>query len=385
MVLALASTVGFLMLAAANGGSSLGVLVAALSAGVPFAVVGALILSRRPANAVGWILAATGVLWTTGFVAEEYAEYAYATRPGAVPRAAVAAWYGEWFWIPAIYLIFVFMPLLFPTGRPPTSRWRAVLWLALAASGAFAITAALERKLEVVNTKVNLHNPIGLLPIDDAENGVVGAVMFGLLAIFAAAALSAVFVRFRRSAGDERQQLKWFTYAATALIMGWFLLNLLEEIAGLVVPVGDAFSVLIPLLPVSVGIAVFKHRLYDIDVIINRTLVYALLSAALGLLYLAGVVGAGSLIRDATGEANNDLVVAASTLAIAALFRPLRARIQAFIDRRFYRRKYDASRMVEALSQRLRNEVHLEAAADDLVAVVRDALQPAHVSLWLRG
>ncbi len=204
--------------------------------------------------------------------------------------------------------------------------------------------------------------------------------------LFVAAALS-VFVRLRRAVGVERQQIKWFAYAAAATVGGITLAYMIPETIDTPLwfeRVGFAVNIAVtPAIPISMGVAILRYRLYEIDHIINRTLVYGSLTAMLVGVYVGGIAVLQGLVRALTGQ-ESQLAIVASTLAVAALFNPLRRRIQSFIDRRFYRRKYDAAKTLEAFSAKLRNETDLDALSDDLVGVVRETMQPAHVSLWLR-
>jgi hypothetical protein len=213
----------------------------------------------------------------------------------------------------------------------------------------------------------------------------VEAVAFPLMLVAGLAAVISLFVRFRRARGDERQQIKWFA-CASALTLGFvFVLQTLNNTQNslLEASLATVALILIPSIPVATGVAIFRYRLYDIDRLINRALVYGLLTAMLAVVYLASVVALQSVLRALTGQ-ESTLAIVASTLAIAAMFNPLRRRIQAFIDRRFYRRKYDARKTLEAFSAKLRDETDLEALNSELVGVVRETMQPAHVSLWLR-
>ena len=304
--------------------------------------------------------------------------YALVTAPGALPAGVMMAWFGGWARGMGWFLIVAFLPLLFPTGRLPSSRWRPVLWGTVGFIAFFTLVtwlspASLDLRLPFVR------NPLGLeLELMNLLGGVV-YLTFPLLVV---ASGMAVIVRFRRSRGDERQQLKWFAYAVAVMIVVfvvWFSFAL----AGLVVPGALVFTVPLVGLPIAAGIAILKYRLYDIDIIVNRTLVYGTLTAALAVTYFGGVVSLQGTFRVLTGQ-ESQLAVVASTLAIAALFGPLRRRIQAFIDRRFYRRKYDAAKTLTDFSVRLRDEVDLDQLTHDLVAVVRNTLQPEHVSLWMR-
>jgi uncharacterized protein YndB with AHSA1/START domain len=341
-----------------------------------FAVVGTLIAVRRPGNAVGWLLLVVAIVFAFGNTGEAYAESA--SNPARVAVAWVTSWSTNvWF-----SLVIVILPLLFPDGRLLSRRWRLVLWLAIvdlvlaAGGGAFR-----PGRLDLQQTS-GIENPLGVdggLPQAalDVDN-VLGGATVALAAV-------AVVVRFRRSHGAERQQLKWFALVGVLAAM-----TLSVAVVGSAIG-GDEFAPVAVVgwltglamlgigLPVAMGIAIFRHRLYDVDVVIRRTLVYGALTATLGATYLALVL----LVGLAVGQSN--VAIALSTLAVAALFRPLRARIQGAVDQRFYRRRYDATRTLEAFGARLRDELDLEALGADVRRVVAETVQPAHVSLWLRS
>ena len=345
---------------------------------IAFSTVGALVASRRPENSIGWLFLSGAFVWILGELTLEYGVYALVTASGALPAGVMMAWFGGWARGMGWFLIVAFLPLLFPTGRLPSSRWRPVLWGTVGFIAFFTLVtwlspASLDLRLPFVR------NPLGLeLELMNLLGGVV-YLTFPLLVV---ASGMAVIVRFRRSRGDERQQLKWFAYAVVVMIVV-FVVWFSFELAGLVVPGALVFTVPLVGLPIAAGIAILKYRLYDIDIIVNRTLVYGTLTAALAVTYFGGVVSLQGTFRVLTGQ-ESQLAVVASTLAIAALFGPLRRRIQAFIDRRFYRRKYDAAKTLTDFSVRLRDEVDLDQLTHDLVAVVRNTLQPEHVSLWMR-
>ena len=344
-----------------------------------FMVVGAVIVAHRPGNALGWIFAAIGLLSAVGVLAMEYAEYAYLTNPGSLPGAAVAAWF-SWWWLPILGLIFVFTPLLFPTGRLPSPRWRPVAVVGGLAIAAVTLLGAVRPTLKLQNEEVYLPNPVGLAGAPDPENGTLGAVLLGVLAACMAASVVSVVLRFRRSEGVERQQLKWFTSAAA--------LMLVVQLATMtVLPDGVAgdllFGLSIALVPIAAGVAILRYRLYDIDRLINRTLVYGLLTAILGLVYAGAVLVLGDLFSGIGAEPPS-WVVAGATLAVATLFRPARRRIQTAVDRRFNRRRYHAAKTIEAYSARLRDEVDLDTISTELLAVVDQTMEPTRVSLWLR-
>jgi hypothetical protein len=343
-------------------------------------VLGGLIASRRPENLYGWLWLGLGLSAALLQLADSYAAYALVVEPGSLPAPRTVSQVLGMGWGMGIILL-PFLLLLFPTGRLPSRRWRPVAWAVLVAGVVLLIVGLF---LPGESGLVPFENPLGV-------EGVVGEVIFFLsvgvvFAIFAAIILSALSLvfRYRRAGGLERQQIKWFAYAAVLLggsfIFGGFLG---QDLPG----VWDALFETVTFVPlyVAVGVAILRYRLYDIDVLINRTLVYATLTASLAVVYFGGVTGTQAIFRTLTGQQEQpQLAIVVSTLAIAALFNPLRRRIQEFIDRRFYRRKYDAAKTLEAFSAKLRDETDLETLNNHLVGVVRETMQPTHVSLWLR-
>jgi hypothetical protein len=351
------SLVAGLILAAANGtlqqdaGNQL-LLLVGFSA---FMVVGALIVAHRPGNAIGWLFSAIALLAFTGQLASEYATYAYATRPGSLPGATLAAWYGSWPWFLVLAMTLVFTPLLFPDGRLLSPRWRPVAWLAGVTTAVLTALTSLRTELGTVEDQV-IVNPIGVAAVGNPENSPLVPALIVLLGVLATAAFGSLVLRFRRSRGEERQQLKWFTYASALLPLAG-----LDDF--LPAPVGDlVFGVPIVFLPVAAGIAILRHRLYDIDRLINRTLVYGLLTALLAGVYAGAVLVFGQLFGGVT-EDPPSWAVAGATLAVAALFQPARRRIQEVVDRRFNRRKYDAAETIDTFGARLRDQVDLDRAA----------------------
>jgi MFS family permease len=341
-----------------------------------FMVVGALIVAHRPGNAIGWLFSAIALLAFTGQLASEYATYAYATRPGSLPCATLAAWYGSWPWWLVLALTLVFTPLLFPTGRLPSPRWRPVAWLAGVTTAVLTALTSLRTELGTVEDQV-VANPIGVAAVGNPEKSPIIPVLIVLLGVLATAAFGSLVLRFRRSRGEERQQLKWFTYASALLPLAG-----LDDF--LPAPVGDLlFGVPIVFLPVAAGIAILRHRLYDIDRLINRTLVYGSLTAILGLVYAGVVLILGQVFGGVT-EDPPSWAVAGATLAVAALFQPARRRIQEVVDRRFNRRKYDAAETIDTFGARLRDQVDLDTLSAELLAVVDQTMQPTRVVLWLR-
>jgi hypothetical protein len=340
-----------------------------------FPLVGALVASRRPRNWVGWILLADGLLWTFGTVLDSYRVYGLA-RPGSVPFSGAVHALGQWLWVPAVGLFAVYLILLFPDGRLPSRRWRALAWF----SGAVMVLLS-----------AGIGKPFGLEQYPWVSDAL--PVVLALLPLCILASAVSLVLRYRRAGTEVREQIKWVAFAA--LFVGvQFVIDIGASL--LLVPMtasgrepawlallDQVGFIMFAGVPIAVGIAVLKYRLYDIDVIINRALVYGSLTATLVALYFGGIVVLQRVFVALTGQ-ESTLAVVASTLAIAALFNPLRRRIQGFVDRRFYRRKYDASKTLEAFSAKLRDATDLEALSGDLKSVVGETMQPEHVSLWLR-
>jgi hypothetical protein len=349
---------------------------------ISFSVVGALVVSHRPENLVGWIFCAAALFQALSLVGVEYATYARVTRPGSLPFGASVSWLAEWIWAPGLVLILVFLPLLFPDGRPPSRRWWPVAWL-----GGLSIVIISAPIWLLVWSRRGRE----LLEDGGIAQGVPGWLLallrvgFPLMLLAGLLAVLSLFLRFRRARGDERQQIKWFASAA-ALTLTWIFVGelLLDAQGGVFGVVGALLGlVVVSSIPIATGIAIFRYRLYDIDRIVNRALVYGALSVALVLVYLGGVISLQYTFRTFAGG-ESQLAVVASTLAIAALFNPLRRRIQTAVDRRFYRSKYDARKTLAAFSSRLRDETDLDALGGELESVVRETVQPARVALWLR-
>jgi hypothetical protein len=343
-----------------------------------FAVVGAVLVAKRPANAIGWIMAAVALMVSIFLAGDTYAAYVMVTRGQPDALAVIGAWIGSWYWYPLLVLVLVYLPLLFPDGRMPSRRWLPVAVLTGVGTLGVIVLGALADTLHLNEAPgYEIDNPIGVEGLGYVEDLPVFGVLTGLLFFGIIGAAASVVVRFRRSRGIERQQMKWFVYAVAPMLLiptDGFLPGTISSVALGVVLIG---------LPTAIGIAVLRYRLYDIDVLINRTLVYGSLTALLVTVYVGSVVILQAAFRSLTGQ-GSQLTIVASTLAIAALFNPLRRRIQGFVDRRFYRRKYDAAKTLAAFSTRLRDETDLAELNEELIAVVRETMQPAHVSLWLR-
>jgi hypothetical protein len=346
-----------------------------------FSTVGAIVSSRRPENPVGWLLCLYGLANAAGHFSSQYAIYALLARPDSPPAGEAMAWISSWI-LPPIVGLQVFAFLLFPTGRLPGRRWRLLAWLTVAFVVAGMISSAFS--LGANSGLGPVQNPLGI----EGFSTIYGGILTLISVLYVAVALS-LFVRLRRAGGVERQQIKWFVYAVVATVISITVAYAIPE--SFDTPlwfdwVGYALVVATtPAIPISIGIAILRYRLYDIDRLINRTLVYGTLTVTLALLYFGGVTSAQTLFSALTGQRElPQLAVVASTLAIASLFNPLRRRVQGFIDRRFYRGKYDAAKTLEEFSVKLRNETDLGALSGDILTVVRDTMQPEHVSLWLR-
>jgi len=343
-----------------------------------YPTVGALIASRRAGNVIGWLLLAVGVAnAVVGFTAE-YGVRGVLLEPGSLPGASTAAWANESIGTGVVPGAMCLVLLLFPHGRLLSRRWRPVVGLVVLAGTLLVVGTAFDPGRFDQDPFSTVSNPFGRGPEHGAFETLANVGWVLLLIAVLASALSIV-LRFRRAGGEEREQLKWIAAAAALLVALWLV--------ALFAPVGvnatESLLLLgVALFPVSIGIAIFRYRLYEIDRIINRGLVYLAVSALLAGLYFGIVLGLQQIFSGLTR--GNDLAIAGSTLAVAALFRPARRRIQALVDRRFYRRRYDAEQTVAAFNARLRDEVDLDDLATDLVAVVRETVQPAHVSLWIR-
>ncbi|HET7273471.1 MAG TPA: hypothetical protein VFI90_20555 [Rubrobacter sp.] len=352
---------------------------------IAFATVGALIASRQPGNVIGWLFSALGLFLPLSSAGEEYALYVLKTRPDSLPWGEVVAWAAGWFGGPILFVLVAFVFLLFPNGRLLSRRWRPALWANLVA---VALLLAWYFKPGQVNslTLVKVSNPFGIASAG-AFLEPLGSIGFLLILAAAVAGAVSLLLRLRRAVGDERQQLKWFLFAGAifcSVFVAGPVLWSLPPSSGTDWIWPALFLAGTSTIPAATGFAMLKYRLYDIDVIINRTLVYAALTASCVLVYFGTVVVLQYVFRVLTGS-ESQLAVVASTLAIAALFNPLRRRIQSFIDRRFYRRKYDARKTLEEFGSRLREETDLDALKDHLIGVVRETMQPAHTSLWMRA
>jgi hypothetical protein len=351
-----------------------------------YQTVGALVASRRPENPIGWIFLGTGLFANAfqGF-AYAYADYSLYVRNGSLLGTEYMAWFSYWIALPFIALATVLLLLLFPTGTLPSPKWRVVVWVAVCGTAMLCLwDATIPGPLE---THQSIDNPVAIEGAVGNAVEFVGKVGMFLVLVSLLFAVASLINRLVLARGDERQQLKWFTLAAGLMLGGflgvvllsdwWYPLNEISFFLGFL---GFFFF------PIAVGISILRYRLYEIDIFINRTLVYGSLTLILAAVYFGGVTATQAVFQQLTGQEElPQMAIVASTLVIAALFNPLRGRIQSFIDRRFYRSKYDARKTLEDFSVKLRDETDLEALSDDLVGVVRETMQPAHVSMWLQS
>ena len=336
-----------------------------------YATAGAIVASRRPENTIGWLFCALGIVVAFEFFGTEYVNHAYFVAPGSLPKSDWVAWSTQASTVLSIPLA-VFVFLLFPHGHLLSAHWRVAAWLT-AAAGGVAVAAAI----------LSAAGPSGRLPFDEtalrseslplAEVLIAAETLLGALVVVSA---FSVILRQRRSVGDERLQLKWFAYAVGIVVAA--------GVASIGVTGGDASLALwvTPAVPMAAAVAIMRYRLYDIDVLINRTLVYGALTAVLGITYALCVFALQQVLNPLAEH--SELAVAGSTLAVAALFRPARVRIQGLINRRFYRARYDTQGTLEDFSARVREKVDLDDLTGELLSVVQKTVQPSQVSLWLR-
>lgn len=349
-------------------------------AAVAYTLMGALLSARRPENLLGWLFLSIGLLMVASIFALHWAVFGLETRPGA-PLAAAALWIGLWLSAAVLGLTATFALLLFPDGRLRDRRTRIVA--GMAAVGLTIVLLGLANGSEAPPGFPGLYdrtpNPIALSdPIVDPGIGIQLLLLSSLLSV------GLLLIRFRASRGVARQQYKW-VMLAMGLMIALFFADTAARIAesGAYKIIGPMLSASFSLIPVAMGIAILRHHLFDIDRVINRTLVYAVLTTGLIGTYALVVVILQSLLDPVTQ--GGDLAVAATTLLVAALFRPLRSGIQRIVDRRFNRARYDAQQTIEAFSSRLRDDVDLESVGHNLLSMVNETMQPAHVSLWIRS
>jgi hypothetical protein len=359
--------------------STLGDILGSLFALV-FAVVAALIISKKPHNSIGWILMLPAVIFVLAAPVDNYLVSLQNFSPEPTTTLLIMVWFSNWNWMLLIFPI-ILIALLFPTGSPPSPRWGKIIPGLLVLFIIFLFLVTFGSSFNPANTEWVLENPIGVIPDQVTDLFLLPWVLgLGMLTVLSVASL---FVRYRGAGEVERKQIKWLLYAtgvfaviyAPSLFLGW------EEVST------DLFDVLfnlaINMIPVSIVIAILRYRLFDIDILIRKTLVYGGLSITLGILYFAGVVVLQSFFETVRGQ-QSPLAIVISTLLIAALFNPLRRRIQDAIDRRFYRRKYDAEKTLAAFSASLRDEVDLGMLCERVTTVVEDTMRPTRITLWFK-
>jgi hypothetical protein len=361
------------------GPSGVIVLIATLVFGLAFATVGALLMRRRSHNPIGWLMAYAALCYGIGAVSVAYTAYGEVLGRRPLPGGALADQVGGWVWTVGLTLGGIFVLLLFPDGHPPSSRWRPAVWVAALALTMFVVGSVIAPGPS--NGFFGTNNPTGI-PTAEALAGLLKGVGVALLMLSMLAAVASLVARWRSSRSRQRQQLKWLVYAALMVVVGVLVSAVIESAGNGSADAVDLANATVTFglaaIPMATGVAILRHRLYDIDRIINRTLVYGGLTAILGGAYVLIAAVAGTVVQ------GSEVVTAGATLAVAALFRPLRRRIQRFIDRHFYRSKYDATKTMESFSARLRDQVSLDSVTADLLGVVHDTMQPAHASLWLR-
>ncbi len=334
-----------------------------------FGTVGALIASRHPRNVIGWLFCVSGFLNGVEVFLEEYHVYANLAHPGTFPAGQVVQWIIAWLWVWASGTVWIFLLLLFPDGHLLSPRWRPIAWV----SGAVLVATALV--FAFAPTRYSGYQHSFVIEAPDAFWGPVSTSVTTLLIACVLCAAFALLLRLRRAQGEKRQQLKWFVYAG-ALLAVVSPFSSINELSGLLI-------LALLALPVATGVAILRYRLYDIDILIRRTLIYSIITAMLALFYFGSVILLQQLFRSLTGT-GDDLAIIVSTLALAALFNPVRSRVQGAIDHRFYRRKYDAQKVLERFAATVRDEVELEKLTGELLNVVNETMQPTHVSLWLK-
>ena len=366
------------------GGGGSAALVATSLALFTFSVAGFLIASRHPRNLIGWILLAVGFLWAFDSTLEGYALYALKLHPGTLPGAAYADLFDQWLWVVGVGLMGTLLFQLFPDGRTLSPRWRVLAYVSVAALGVTIVSDLLAPVALSDSVVPATQNPLGI----DAIGGLAKAGQNALVVLLLCIPLSAasLLVRYHRSRGDTRQQLKWLVSATAAIVVFY---GMVVTISGGESPplwleiLQDAAVVSFCLIPISIGVAMLRYRLYEIDVIVRRTVVYTFLLASLAAIYAGGIAAIGWIGRDLTGQSGT-LGVTLSTLLVAVAFQPLRSRIQAAVNHRFYRQQYDAEAAIGAFSSTLRSQIDLLTLHDELLSVVDQTMHPARAELWLR-
>ena len=351
-----------------------------------FALVGAPVAARDPRNPVGWLLLGVAHSWAWYLLLSEYGVHGLVSHPGSLPGPEIALAVNTVTWVPAVGLMGTFLLLLFPDGHLPSRRWRPVAWASGVALVLLVPTGMLAPGGLDDAGVPEAENPWGVPALAGALT-VIGNGAIVLLLVSVAASAAGAVVRFRRSQGLERLQLKWLAAGSSVTAVAYLTLMVLSgtlrtdprwlDFVGVVAFASFA------LIPLSIGYAMLRHRLYGIDVIVRTALVYGAMTATLTVVYVGGVLLTGVLVRAVGGRADG-LSVAVSTLAVAGLFRPLRRRLQTLVDKRFYRSRYDARQTLDAFAGTVRHELDVGALQSELAAVVDTALRPTSLSVWLR-
>lgn len=352
--------------------------------GLSMSVIGMIIAAYQPRHPIGWIFFGVGFFQGLSSFAINYAQYALITSPGALPGGNLASWLGQVAWFPGLLLLVTFLLLLFPTGHLASRRWRPVAWLSVVVLFLFiplAIASLPYRGIQL------LEDPNQFQPPASSWLGILYNTLFPMLMACGLLSVISLVARYRSAQLAERQQIKWFTYATVITFLTIALSNFLltpdnqDRSQVLIIHMAESLIVA-PAIPLAAGIAILRYKLWDIDFIIRKTLVYSILTGSLGLVYFGLIVLLEGILRAVAGG-SNQVATVVSTLVIAALFSPLRRRVQNFIDRRFYRRKYDLEKTLAAFSSTLRDQVDLDQLSEHLVSVVEETIQPVSVFVWL--
>ncbi len=347
-----------------------------------FAIVAALIVSRQPRNLIGWLMLGPTILAILSGLVDSYLGQ-FQSAPTPTFPILLMTWFQNWSWLTIIFPLF-FILLLFPTGKPVSSRWRWVLIYGAGMAVFFILLVTFTRVLRETNGKWAITNPIGFIS-DGFFSNIFPVPWVSSLLLLTIASATSLFVRYRRTSPVERLQIKWLLFSSGMFAIFYTLTAWQSDAQGIGRDIIDLLlSLSIFLFPISIAVAILRYRLWDIDVIIRKTLIYATLTALLGLIFFGGVVFLQRSLTLFIGTQNSPLVVVVSTLMIAALFTPLRSRIQDFIDRRFFRKKYNAERILEKFAASIRDEVEMEQLTEHLLSAVEETVQPESVRLWLK-
>jgi hypothetical protein len=351
---------------------------------VPFAITAALIVSQQPGNVIGWFLMSPAFLALIAVPMDIFMQGVKAPPADPSILFLVIVWFSNWSWLLLIFPI-ILIPLLFPTGRPPSPRWRWVLVLAAILFATFVFVATFAKELESIDQGWFIANPIGFLDNATTIQTFINFWEFLLIGTVILCGVS-LFVRYRHARSEERKQIKWLLYAIGVFTLiysfGFWINNSTDPLIAKIFNL--LFNLAILAFPISIAIAILNYRLYDIDILIHRTLTYAVLTATLALVYFGSILALQQVFHVITGN-SSPIAIVISTLAIAALFAPLQKRVQEFIDRRFYRQKYDAARALEEFSVATSREVELERLTGQLVGVVEQTVHPDGVWMWIRN